>query len=122
MEHDDYGCRHSACDCRSSQRALMGLAPSLFTPFQQDSGLLPAVFLTRDYQHITQDKLFKAVLKSLEEIPYFKIWKIDENSKSIDMTTYSTNLTRQRHGSGRREQVIVKVLKANDYDSSATLE
>ncbi|HKU50157.1 MAG TPA: hypothetical protein VJP79_09420 [Nitrososphaera sp.] len=51
----------------------------------------------------------------LKDVPYFKVWKVDEPNRSIDMTTYPTSSSWK---TGRNEQVVAIVNPDRDRDCS----
>jgi hypothetical protein len=119
-EHDDYRCRHAACGCRITQRKIMAMPiPAVSSARSDEPMYCPGIIITKEYPNISGDNLFRLVVRSVKELPYFKIWKIDANSKTIDLTTYSTNLS---WGSGRREQVDVTVLEPSASNAWPVLE
>lgn len=47
---------------------------------------------TREYPNIAPDSLFNAVSKSMQGVPFFKVWKADNNERYINLTTHSIRL------------------------------
>ena len=47
---------------------------------------------TREYPHIDPDSLFNAVSKSMQGGPFFKVWKVNDNERYINLTTHSIRL------------------------------
>ncbi len=47
---------------------------------------------TREYPNIPPDRLFDSVAKSLQDFPFFKVWKVDNEKRYIEMTTHSIRL------------------------------
>lgn len=47
---------------------------------------------TREYPDMPSDRLFYSVAKSLQDFPFFKVWKVDSDKRYIDMTTHSIRL------------------------------
>jgi hypothetical protein len=103
-----------------TQRKMMGKPPPVVSLFRNDDSThYPEIKIAKEYPNIRADNLFRLVVRSLKELHYFKIWKIDESRKSIDMTTYSTNLS---WGSGSREQVDVTVFEPSGSNAWPVLE
>ena len=94
MEHDDHGCRHSACSCRVSQRKMVLNGPDPSQSQADDYGIfdIKVWLFTREYQNITPDSLFNAISKSMQDVSVFKVWKVDNNEKYINLTTHSIRL------------------------------
>ena len=75
-----------------------------------------AWFFTREYPNIPPNTLFNAISKSLQDVPYFKVWKVDNSERYIDLTTRSIRLN-----SGvnyHQVNVDLKVLEGKDPLSS----
>jgi len=121
MEHDDYGCRHSACSCTYSQHHIINnnpvpRAPEPIDPIDDKSDDYKAKRFTKEYFDIRPEELFSALAKSLQEMPFFKVWRVDKDSRYIDMTTYSLRVNTR--ASNSQEQVYVKVLEGQGTSSS----
>ena len=71
---------------------------------------------TIEYPNISPDTLFNAMTKSLQDFPFFKVWKVDNKRRYIDMTTHSIrlNLGVDYH----QVQADVNVLEGKDPSSS----
>ena len=48
---------------------------------------------TREYPNVLADALFDIVAKSLQDVPFFKVWKVDNKERYIDLTTHSIRLS-----------------------------
>lgn len=75
-----------------------------------------AWFFTREYPNILPNTLFNAIAKSLQDVPFFKVWKVDNTERYIDLTTHSIrlNATANNH----QVQADMKVLEGKDPSSS----
>jgi hypothetical protein len=49
-------------------------------------------FFTREYPSIAPDSLFNAISKSMQDVQFFKVWKVDNNERYIALTTHSIRL------------------------------
>lgn len=47
---------------------------------------------TREYPNISPDTLFNAMSKSLQDFAFFKVWKVDNDKRYIDLTSHSIRL------------------------------
>src|SRR3989442_5294425 len=116
MEHDDHGCRHSACSCRLSQRKMLFNSPDP-APSQVDNVFnIKAWSFTREYPTMSPVTLFNAMSKSLQDFPFFKVWKADNDKRYIDMTTHSIRLN--PGVDYHQVQADVNVLEGKDPSSS----
>lgn len=50
-------------------------------------------FFTREYPNTDPSVLFNAISKSMQDVPFFKVWKVDNNERSINLTTHSIRLS-----------------------------
>jgi hypothetical protein len=118
MEHDDHGCRHSACPCRMSQRKMMGNGPEPGPSEDEAYGVLDIkVWLfTREYPGMPADTLFNAISKSLQGTPFLKVWKVDNDGKYINMTTHSIRLNPKVNY--HQVEVDLQVTQGKDPSSS----
>jgi hypothetical protein len=75
-----------------------------------------AWFFTREYPNIPPNTLFSAIVKSFQDFPFFKVWKVDNSKRYIELTTHSIrlNATVENH----QVQADVKVLEGKDPSSS----
>jgi hypothetical protein len=71
---------------------------------------------TREYPNIPPNALFNAMAKSLQDFPFFKVWKVDNDTRYIDMTTHSIRLNPGVNY--HQVQADVKVLEGRDPSSS----
>ena len=60
--------------------------------------------------------LFNALSKSLQDFPFFKVWKVDNDKRYIDITTHSIRLN--PGVDYHQVQADVKVLEGKDPSSS----
>ena len=74
---------------------------------------------TREYPNISSDALFNAMSKSLQDFPFFKVWKVDIDRRYIDMTTHSIRLN--PGVDYHQVQADVKVFEGKDPSSSAVI-
>jgi hypothetical protein len=72
---------------------------------------------SKEYQNLAPNTLFNAIAKSLQDSPFFKVWKVDNSERYIDLTTHSIRLNPSV--SNHQVQVDVKVLEGKDPSSSA---
>lgn len=74
---------------------------------------------TREYPNISPDRLFNAMSKSLQDLPFFKVWKVDNDKRYIDLTSHSIGLSSDvDHHQVRAD---VKVLEGKDPSSSVVI-
>ena len=75
-----------------------------------------AWFFTREYPNIPPNTMFGAIAKSFQDFPFFKVWKVDNSERYIELTTHSIRLneTVENH----QVQADVKVLEGKDPSSS----
>ena len=71
---------------------------------------------TREYPNMSPDTVFNAMSKSLQDFPFFKVWKVDSDNRYIDMTTHSIRLN--PGVDYHQVQADVKVLERKDPSSS----
>ncbi len=70
----------------------------------------------REYPNITPNSLFDAMAKSLQDTPFFRVWKVDNGKRYIDLTTHSIRL--DPGVNYHQVQADVKVLEGKDPSSS----
>jgi len=119
MQHDDYGCKHSACSCRVSQCQIMhnSYDPASLKVDNVPSPLdIRAWSFTKEYPTIPPKVLFDSVAKSLQDTPFFKVWKVDNEDRYIEMTTHSIRLN--PGVDYHQVQADVKVLEGKNPSSS----
>jgi hypothetical protein len=75
-----------------------------------------AWFFTREYLKIPPNTLFNAIAKSLQDVSFFKVWKVDNSERYIDLTTHSIRLNPGVNY--HQVQAEVKVLEGRDPSSS----
>jgi hypothetical protein len=51
-----------------------------------------AWFFTREYPNTPPDTLFNAIAKDLQDASIFKVWKVDNSDRYIDLTTHSLRI------------------------------
>jgi len=71
---------------------------------------------TREYPNMSPVTLFNALSKSLQDFPFFKVWKVDNDKRYIDITTHSIRLN--PGVDYHQVQADVKVLEGKDPSSS----
>lgn len=71
---------------------------------------------TKQYPNIPPNALFDAIAKSLQDAPFFKVWKVDNDKKYIDLTTHSIRLNPSVNY--HQVQAEVKILEGKDPSSS----
>jgi len=71
---------------------------------------------TREYPNMSPVTLFNAMSKSLQDFPFFKVWKVDNDKRYIDMTTHSIRLN--PGVDYHQVQADVNVLEGKDPSSS----
>ncbi len=75
-----------------------------------------AWFFSREYPNIPPDTLFSATAKSLQDYPFFKVWKVDNSERYIDLTTHSIKLNPA--SDNHQVEAELKVLESKDPSSS----
>lgn len=88
-------------------------------PSRDDVLHIKAWSFTREYPNKSPDTLFKAMSKSLQDFPFFKVWKVDNDRRYIDMTTHSIRLN--PGVDYHQVQADVKVLEGKDPSSSVVI-
>lgn len=73
-------------------------------------------FFTRQYPNISPNALFNAMAKSLQDTPFFKVWKVDNDRKYINLTTHSIRLDPSVNY--HQVEADVNVLEGKDPSSS----
>ena len=75
-----------------------------------------AWFFTREYPNLSPNALFDAVVPVLRDAPFFKVWKVDNSEKWIELTTHSIRL----HAGAKNHQVQadLKILEGREPFSS----
>jgi hypothetical protein len=71
---------------------------------------------TREYQDITPNALFSAISASVREVPFFKVWKVDDDERSINLTTHSIRLNPKLKY--HQVEVDMQVVEGKDPSSS----
>lgn len=71
---------------------------------------------TREYPNIPPNTLFNAIAKSLQDFPFFRVWKADNSERYIELTTHSIRLN--PGVDYHQVQADVKVLEGKDPSSS----
>lgn len=71
---------------------------------------------TREYLNIPPNTLFNAIGSSLQQVPFFKVWKVDNSERYIDLTTHSIRL--DPTGKNHQVQAEVKVSEGKEPFSS----
>jgi hypothetical protein len=74
---------------------------------------------TREYPNISPNTLFNAMSKSMQDFPFFKVWKVDNDTRYIEMTTHSIRLN--PGVDYHQVQADVKVLEGKNPSSSAVI-
>jgi hypothetical protein len=85
-------------------------------PSREDHDLYKIWHFSREYPDITPTILFGAMTKSLQEMPFFKVWKVDNDARYIDLTTHSLRL--DTAVSNHQVQAEMIVLEGEDPSSS----
>ena len=118
MEHDDHGCRHSTCFCNISQHKMMRNDYDCSPPENDTYGVLDIKvwFFTRVYPKIDPNVLFSVISRSMEEVPFFKVWKVDNDERHINLTTHSIGL--DQRAKYHQVEVDLQVAKGKDPSSS----
>lgn len=70
---------------------------------------------TREYPNVLADALFDIVAKSLQDVPFFKVWKADNKERYIDLTTHSIRLSPKVNY--HQVDVDLKVMEVRDSSS-----
>lgn len=71
---------------------------------------------TREYPNIAPDSMFNAVSKSVQDVPFFKVWKVDKNERYINLTTHSIRLDPKINY--HQVEVDLQVMEGKDPSSS----
>jgi hypothetical protein len=85
-------------------------------PSREDHDLYKIWHFSRKYPDITPTILFSAMTKPLQEMPFFKVWKVDNDARYIDLTTHSLRL--DTAVSNHQVQAEMIVLEGEDPSSS----
>lgn len=118
IEHDNIGCRHSACECGVTQRVMMGEQPTRLYLDSNGEKIIPEKTFVREYESIRPDDLFRIAVECFKEIAFFKVWSFDAKTRHIDMTTYGTSTMKD----GYREQVDVHIAQEKATGSTIVIE
>jgi hypothetical protein len=118
IEHDNIGCRHSACGCGITQKVMMGERPARSFPDSHGEKIIPEKTFVREYKGMHPDDLFRIAVECFQNIAFFKVWKSDAKTRHIDMTTYGTSTMKD----GYREQVDVRITQENSAGSTIAIE
>lgn len=78
-----------------------------------------AWFFTREYPNVLPNTFFKAIAKSLQNVPFFKVWRVDNSERYIDLTTHS--ITLNPGVDYHQVQAEVKVLEGREPSSSTLI-
>jgi hypothetical protein len=138
MEHDEVGCKHTGCECKTTQQMIMGEPPSLISliyfperssEYWQNKAIkighinipienpriviVPEKLFSKIYQNADPDRIFGIAVESLGKMDYFKVWTVDQKNRSLEMTTYGTSLAKD----GWREQIRLNIESDNNVDS-----
>lgn len=73
-------------------------------------------FFTRKYPKIAPNELFNVITSSFRDVPFFKVWKADNNEKYINITTHSTKLNPGVNY--HQVEADLKVMEGEDPSSS----
>ncbi|HKU49315.1 MAG TPA: hypothetical protein VJP79_05150 [Nitrososphaera sp.] len=71
---------------------------------------------TREYPSIAPTVLFNAISKSMQDVPFFKVWKVDDGERYINLTTHSIRLDPKFRY--HQVEVDLQVVKGKDPSSS----
>jgi hypothetical protein len=71
---------------------------------------------TKEYPNMPSNALFDAIAKSLQDTPFFKVWKVDNGKRYIDLTTHSIRLDPSVNY--HQVEADVNVLEGKDPSSS----
>ena len=73
-------------------------------------------FFTREYSNSDPSVLFNAISKSMQDVPFFKVWKVDNDERCINLTTHSIRLNPkvQYH----QVEIDLQVIEGKDPSSS----
>ena len=71
-----------------------------------------AWFFTREYPKSSPKALFDAVVPSLRDAPFLKIWKVDNSERYIELTTHSIQL--QAGARTHQVQADLKILEGKE--------
>lgn len=98
---------------------MMGNSPDPAPSRVDEVFHIKAWSFNREYPNISPDTLFNAVAKSLQDTPFFKVWKVDNSERYIELTTHSIRLT--LGVDYHQVQADVKVLEGKDPSSSVVI-
>ncbi len=73
-------------------------------------------FFTREYPDIAPKALFDTMAKSFQDAPFFRVWKVDNSTRYINLTTDSIRL--EPKVNYHQVEVDAKVLEGKDLSSS----
>jgi hypothetical protein len=73
-------------------------------------------FFTREYPNTDRNVLFNAISKSMQEVPFFKIWKVDDDERCVNLTTHSIVLNPKVKY--HQVEVDLQVMEGKDPSSS----
>jgi hypothetical protein len=71
---------------------------------------------TRDYPHIIPSALFSAISASISQVPFFKVWKVNNDERYINLTTHSIKLNPKLKY--HQVEVDLQVVEGKDPSSS----
>lgn len=74
-------------------------------------------FFTREYPNTRPNILFDAISKSMQEVPFFRVWKVDHDKRYINLTTHSI----RPNPKVRYHQVEVDMQVMEGKDSSTSV-
>jgi hypothetical protein len=86
-------------------------------PSKEDHDLYKIWHFSREYPNIPPNMLFSGMAKSLQEMPFFKVWKVDNDARYIDMTTDSLRL----NADVRNQQVQAEMIVLEGKDPSSSV-
>ena len=75
-----------------------------------------AWFFTKEYSSIPASALFSAISKSAQEVAVFKVWKVDDSERYMELTTHSIKLS--PGAKNHQVQADIKVLEGKNPSSS----
>ena len=73
-------------------------------------------FFTREYANTDRNVLFNAISKSMQDVPFFKVWKADADERYINLTTHSIGLNPKVKY--HQVEVDLQVMEGKDPSSS----
>ena len=73
-------------------------------------------FFTREYSNSDPSVLFNAISKSMQEVPFFKVWKVDDDERYVNLTTHSIGLNPKVKY--HQVEVDLQVMEGKDPSSS----